>query len=154
MIIAKILIMGKKKSKKEKEKKKAKKAGKLAKHLVVAKEKKKADKKKKKLKKKAKFEKKINKAKSEENTNQIVKEAIIEKPILVVVQDEPKETVSKSVAQSETTKTLTGSRRLTAQAAIAKIKTYKTKSGIDNFTQFENRLTVLKAAKVKKRQLK
>jgi|TARA_B110000259_G_scaffold47577_1_gene55458 hypothetical protein len=152
MIIAKILIMGKKKSKKEKEKKEAKKAGKLAKQLVVAKEKKKADKKKKKLKKKS--EKKINKAKSEENTNQIVKEAIIEKPILVVVQDEPKETVSKSVVQSETTKTLTGSRRLTAQAAIAKIKTYKTKSGIDNFTQFENRLTVLKAAKVKKRQLK
>ena len=149
MIIAKILIMGKKKSKKEKEKKKekkkAKKADKLAKQLVVAKQKKKSDKKKKKLKKKA---------KSEENTNQIVKEAIIEKPILVVVQDEPKETVSKSVAQSETTKTLTGSRRLTAQAAIAKIKTYKTKSGIDNFTQFENRLTVLKAAKVKKRQLK
>lgn len=144
--------MGKKKSKKEKEKKEAKKAGKLAKQLVVAKEKKKADKKKKKLKKKS--EKKINKAKSEENTNQIVKEAIIEKPILVVVQDEPKETVSKSVVQSETTKTLTGSRRLTAQAAIAKIKTYKTKSGIDNFTQFENRLTVLKAAKVKKRQLK
>lgn len=149
MIIAKILIMGKKKSKKEKEKKKEKKKAKkavfLAKQLVVAKQKKKSDKKKKKLKKKA---------KSEENTNQIVKEAIIEKPILVVVQDEPKETVSKSVAQSETTKTLTGSRRLTAQAAIAKIKTYKTKSGIDNFTQFENRLTVLKAAKVKKRQLK
>ena len=144
--------MGKKKSKKEKEKKEAKKAGKLAKQLVVAKEKKKADKKKKKLKKKS--EKKINKAKSEENTNQIVKEAIIEKPILVVVQDEPKETVSKSVVQSETTKTLTGSRRLTAQVAIAKIKTYKTKLGIDNFTQFENRLTVLKAAKVKKRQLK
>lgn len=154
MIIAKNLIMGKKKSKKEKKKKKVKKADKLERKLVVVKEKKKVDQKKKKLKKKKKSEKKINKAKPEENTNQIVKEAIIEQPILVVVQDEPKETVSKSVAQSETTKTLTGSRRLTAQVAIAKIKTYKTKSGIDNFTQFENRLTVLKAAKVKKRQLK
>ena len=145
--------MGKKKSKKEKIKKKAKKAGKLAKQCLVSKEKKKADKKKKKLKKKAKSEKKINKVKFEENINKIVKETIIEKPILVV-QDEPKETVSKSVKTSETIKTLTGSRRLTAKVAIAKIKTYKTKLGIDNFTQFENRLTVLKAAKVKKRQLK
>lgn len=145
--------MGKKKSKKEKRKKKAKKADKLAKQCLVAKGKKKADKKKKKLKKKAKSEKKINKVKFEENINKIVKETIIEKPILVV-QDEPKETVSKSVKTSETIKTLTGSRRLTAKVAIAKIKTYKTKLGIDNFTQFENRLTVLKAAKVKKRQLK
>ena len=145
--------MGKKKSKKEKRKKKAKKADKLAKQFLVAKGKKKADKKKKKLKKKSKSEKKINKVKFEENINKIVKETIIEKPILVV-QDEPKETVSKSVETSETIKTLTGSRRLTAKVAIAKIKTYKTKLGIDNFTQFENRLTVLKAAKVKKRQLK
>ena len=145
--------MGKKKSKKEKRKKKAKKADKLAKQCLVAKGKKKADKKKKKLKKKAKSEKKINKVKFEENINKIVKETIIEKPILVV-QDEPKETVSKSVKTSETIKTLTGSMRLTAKVAIAKIKTYKTKLGIDNFTQFENRLTVLKAAKVKKRQLK
>ena len=149
--------MGKKKSKKEKRKKKAKKADKLAKQCLVAKGKKKADKKKKKLKKKlkkkSKSEKKINKVKFEENINKIVKETIIEKPILVV-QDEPKETVSKSVKTSETIKTLTGSRRLTAKVAIAKIKTYKTKLGIDNFTQFENRLTVLKAAKVKKRQLK
>ena len=145
--------MGKKKSKKEKRKKKAKKADKLAKQCLVAKGKKKADKKKKKLKKKSKSEKKINKVKFEENINKIVKETIIEKPILVV-QDEPKETVSKSVKTSETIQTLTGSRRLTAKVAIAKIKTYKTKLGIDNFTQFENRLTVLKAAKVKKRQLK
>ncbi len=145
--------MGKKKSKKEKRKKKAKKADKLAKQCLVAKGKKKADKKKKKLKKKSKSEKKINKVKFEENINKIVKETIIEKPILVV-QDEPKETVSKSVKTSETIKTLTGSRRLTAKVAIAKIKTYKTKLGIDNFTQFENRLTVLKAAKGKKRQLK
>jgi len=145
--------MGKKKSKKEKRKKKAKKADKLAKQCLVAKGKKKADKKKKKLKKKSKSEKKINKVKFEENINKIVKETIIEKPILVV-QDEPKETASKSVKTSETIKTLTGSRRLTAKVAIAKIKTYKTKLGIDNFTQFENRLTVLKAAKVKKRQLK
>jgi len=71
-----------------------------------------------------------------------------------VVQDEPKEEDNQLFAKSETTKTLTGSRIITAQAAIAKIKTYKTKSGIDNFTQFENRTTVLKAAKIKKRQLK
>lgn len=150
--------MGKKKSKKEKEKKKAKKADKLAGKLMVAKEnkqkKKKADKKKKKLNKKSKSDKKINRVKSEINTNQVVKESIPEKPILVVVQDEPKEEDNQLFAKSETHKTLTGSRIITAQAAIAKIKTYKTKTGIDNFTQFENRTTVLKAAKIKKRQLK
>ena len=123
------------KSKKEKLKsKKAKKKSKKKKEAIKSK----------KEKPKSKDGKKKKKKPSEINllNESNIKNAIDVKPIEIETGKEEKILDNKTLSSG-----------LKAREAIAKIRQYKTLKGIDNYVQGETRITVIKAAQIKKRQL-